>query len=67
MSKDKQLYEILRSLQRGEIDTDLAHLQILRLFYVIGLVCKCPICTEEMKGIELTHYKCKTCKEYFTN
>ena len=36
MSKEKQLYEILRSLQRGEIGTDLAHLQILRLFDVSG-------------------------------
>jgi len=32
MSKEKQLYEILRTLQKGEIGTDLAHLQILRLF-----------------------------------
>ncbi len=67
MSKEKQLYEILRSLQRGEIGTDLAHLKILRLFAVSGSVCKCPICLEEMKGIELTHYKCKKCNEYFTN
>ena len=34
MSKEKQLYEILRTLQKGEIGTDLAHLQILRLFDV---------------------------------
>ena len=36
MSKEKQLYEILRTLQKGEIGTDLAHLQILRLFSVVG-------------------------------
>lgn len=30
-------------------------------------VCKCPLCGEEMIGIELTHYKCKKCNEYFTN
>jgi len=36
MSKEKQLYEILRALQKGEIGTDLAHLQILRLFSVVG-------------------------------
>jgi hypothetical protein len=61
MSKEKQLYEILRSLQRGEIGTDLAHLQILRLFVVSGQLppnnCqKCgrsgysmgtPFCTDE--------------------
>jgi hypothetical protein len=35
MSKEKQLYEILRALQKGEIGTDLAHLQILRLFSVV--------------------------------
>ena len=37
------------------------------LAHVSGSVCKCPICLEEMKGIELTHYKCKKCNEYFTN
>jgi hypothetical protein len=36
MSKEKQLYEILRTLQKGEKGTDLAHLQILRLFSVVG-------------------------------
>ncbi len=30
-------------------------------------ITNCPVCTEEMKGIELTHYKCKHCNEYFTN
>ena len=30
-------------------------------------VCKCPFCSTEMKGIELTHYKCKNCNLYFTN
>jgi hypothetical protein len=39
MSKEKQLYEILRSLQRGDIGTDLAHLQILRLFVVMESDC----------------------------
>ena len=34
---------------------------------VINSVCKCPLCGEKMKGIELTHYKCKKCNEYFTN
>lgn len=34
---------------------------------VSDLVCKCPICSEEMKGVELIHYKCKKCNEYFTN
>lgn len=34
MSKEKQLYEILRSIQSGEIGTDLAHVKILRLFDV---------------------------------
>ena len=34
---------------------------------VSNLVCKCPICSTKMKGIELTHYKCKKCNEYFTN
>lgn len=32
-----------------------------------GLVCNCPLCGEEMKGIELMHYKCKKCNKYFTN
>jgi len=39
MSKEKQLYEILRSLQRGEIGTDLAHVPILRLFVVMESDC----------------------------
>jgi hypothetical protein len=47
MSKEKQLYEILRALQKGEIGTDLAHLQILRLFSVVGrseqFTCSCGI------------------------
>jgi len=30
-------------------------------------ISNCPICGEEMDGIELTHYKCKKCNEYFTN
>lgn len=30
-------------------------------------VCNCPYCGKSMKGIELTHFKCKTCNEYFTN
>jgi hypothetical protein len=38
MSKEKQLYEILRTLQKGEIGTDLAHLQILRLFSVLNSI-----------------------------
>lgn len=29
--------------------------------------CGCPFCGEIMCGIELTHYKCKKCNEYFTN
>jgi hypothetical protein len=33
----------------------------------LGHPVRCPICSEEMKGIELTHYKCKHCNEYFTN
>ena len=39
MSKEKQLYEILRSLQKGDIGTDLAHLQILCLFVVMESDC----------------------------
>jgi hypothetical protein len=38
MSRDKQLYDILRSLQKGEIGTDGAHIQILRLFSVSNSV-----------------------------
>ena len=34
---------------------------------VNGANCKCPFCSTEMKGIELTHYKCKNCNLYFTN
>jgi len=34
MSKDKQLYDILLSLQKGEFGTDKAHIEILRLFSV---------------------------------
>ena len=30
-------------------------------------VSNCPFCSEQMKGIKLTHYKCKNCNEYFTN
>jgi len=44
--------------------------QVVNLFnkpLVSDSVCKCPLCGEEMKGIELTHYKCKKCNEYFTN
>lgn len=39
----------------------------LSLSAVSNSVCKCPLCGEEMKGIELTHYKCKNCNEYFTD
>jgi hypothetical protein len=38
MSRDKQLYDILRSLQKGETGTDGAHIQILRLFSVSNSV-----------------------------
>lgn len=34
---------------------------------VSSSVCKCPYCDTEMKGIELTHYRCKNCNLYFTN
>ena len=34
MSKEKQLYNILLSLQKGEFGTDKAHIEILRLFSV---------------------------------
>lgn len=34
---------------------------------VSSSVCKCPYCATEMKGIELTHYRCKNCNLYFTN
>jgi hypothetical protein len=27
----------------------------------------CPICSTKMKGVELIHYKCEKCNEYFTN
>ena len=30
-------------------------------------VSNCPFCSEQMKGIKLTHYKCKNCNEYFTD
>ena len=32
-----------------------------------NLVCKCPFCSTEMKGIKFIHYKCKNCNEYFTD
>ena len=30
-------------------------------------VSNCPFCNTKMKGIQLTHYKCKNCNEYFTD
>ena len=30
-------------------------------------VCKCPYCSRKMKGVTLTHYRCKKCKVDFTN
>jgi transposase-like protein len=30
-------------------------------------IINCPFCSNEMKGIKLTHYKCKKCNEYFTD
>jgi hypothetical protein len=30
-------------------------------------ITKCPLCGETMNSIELTHFKCKKCDEYFTN
>ena len=49
------------------IDLVVCELKNLRIAHVSNSVCKCPLCGEEMKGIELTHYKCKKCNEYFTN
>lgn len=37
------------------------------LLYLKKAACKCPVCSTEMKGIELTHYKCEKCNLYFTN
>ena len=51
----------------GAISEFLADVKQLNLSHVSNSVCKCPLCGEEMKGIELTHYKCKKCNEYFTN
>ena len=39
---------------------------VLKLF-AIPVVRNCPICSAEMKGIKLTHYKCTNCNEYFTD
>jgi hypothetical protein len=67
MSKEKQLYEILRTLQKGEIGTDLAHLQILRLFSVVGrseqLVCDHPK-IEDIDNFS-DRMKCTTCGKSF--
>jgi hypothetical protein len=57
MSKEKQLYEILRTLQKGEIGTDLAHMQILRLFSVVGRSEQCVLHSTDWFG------KCFKCGE----
>ena len=36
--------------------------ELVKLFAIPDVsssVCKCPYCATEMKGIELTHYRCK--------
>ncbi len=40
---------------------------ILKEYQNSSLVCKCPYCSTEMKGIVLTHYKCSKCKQYYTD
>jgi len=66
MSKEKQLYEILRTLQKGEIGTDLAHLQILRLFSVVGrseqLECAYEGCSNHCRTPD-KHGHCCDCQE----
>lgn len=44
----------------GAISEFLADVKQLNLPPVSNSVCKCPLCGEEMIGIELTHYKCKS-------
>ena len=61
MSRQKQLYEILRTLQKGEIGTDLAHLQILRLFGVSDLFCR-DCGAETSYDNDLGRYKCNECE-----
>ena len=29
--------------------------------------CKCPECSEKMRKVKLTHYKCNKCNKYYTN
>lgn len=64
-NKDFQYTEQNRDLMRDDLDEVIN--QALRQPPVISSVAKCPVCLEKMKGIELIHYKCKKCNEYFTN
>ena len=62
MSKEKQLYEILRNLQNGKIGTDKAHIEILRLFSVVGQ-------SEQLKAFlnEIANDKTYILKDYYKN
>ena len=57
MSKEKQLYEILRNLQNGKIGTDKAHIEILRLFSVSGSYDK----PDWSNGCDCGQMSCITC------
>lgn len=41
--------------------------EALRQYPDNKLICKCPICGNEMMGVKMVHYKCNRCDEYFTN
>ena len=60
----EKILKISRLLEEGTIDENEAKQTLLNLFS--NSTCKCPLCGKKMKGIEVTHYKCKKCNEYFT-
>ena len=60
-NKDAQYTEQFRDEIRDDLDS------VIEYSKNNILSCKCPFCSTEMNGIQLTHYKCKKCNEYFTN
>ena len=60
-NKDTQYTEQFRDEMRDDLDS------VIELSKNNTVFCKCPFCSEEMTGIQLTHYKCKKCNEYFTD
>jgi transposase-like protein len=64
--EDKAL-KILELVKENKLDPKEALPRIWQLYIDRDLNTKCPFCSSEMKGIEIIHYKCKNCNEYFTN